>query len=240
MIMDDVEQALRQAVIKTALDLNRQGINRGTSGNVSVRWRDGMLVTPSGVDYDTMKPDDIVFVNAKGRAFGRLKPSSEWRFHLDILTSRQEVNAVVHAHPDHCTGLAICRREIPAVHYMIAAAGGPTIRCADYETFGTATLSHSIRLALADRMACLIANHGLITLGATLKKALWLAGEVETLARQYVLSLRIGDPIILSDQEIERVKEKFKTYGPDAQGSSSNGAPRRGPIIALPRSGPEQ
>ena len=216
--MDDSEFALRREIVATARQLNSTGINQGTSGNVSARWRDGMLITPSGVEYDTMRPGDIVFVDANGATGGRLAPSSEWRFHLDILNSRADIGAVVHAHPVHCTALAMCRKPIRAVHYMIAAAKGPVIECAGYATYGSKELSENILAALGEqRLACLMANHGMVAGGPNLAKALWLAVEVETLAHQYIIALQIGKPVVLDDAEISTVIEKFKSYGPGAQ-----------------------
>jgi L-fuculose-phosphate aldolase len=213
--MTDAEYALRREIVASCLVLERKGINQGTSGNVSVRWDGGILVTPSGLSYDTLAPEEVVYVEWDGTAHGPHNPSSEWRFHRDILRERPDLHAVVHAHPPYCTAHAIVGHDIPAVHYMIAAAGGPTIRCAPYHTFGTDELSQAAVEALRDRTACLLANHGLIACGPTLRRALWLAGEVETLARQYALSLQIGTPVVLPDAEIARVIEKFRTsYGP--------------------------
>lgn len=213
--MQDAEYALRKEVIETSRKMNTLGINQGTSGNVSARWEKGLLVTPSGIDYDTISPDDIIYMKMDGSYDHHLVPSSEWRFHRDILKKRRDVNAVVHAHPTYCTAISMTGRNIPAVHYMIAAAGGPTVRCAPYETFGTESLSHNAVKALRGRMCCLLANHGMIACGATLKKALWLANELETLARQYTVALQLGEPLnVLPDEEIAVVVEKFKTYGP--------------------------
>jgi L-fuculose-phosphate aldolase len=223
--MNDAEIALRKEIIESCRKMNAAGINQGTSGNISVRWEKGLLVTPSGADYDTMAPEDIVFMRMDGSHVGDLKPSSEWRFHRDILKSRKDVNAVVHAHPTYCTAVAITGRDIPAVHYMIAAAGGPTVRCAPYATFGTEELSKAAVKALKDRMCCLLANHGMIACGVNLKKALWLAVELETLARQYTVSLQLGKLNILPDDEIALVVEKFKSYGPRPK---SRGAKERG------------
>jgi L-fuculose-phosphate aldolase len=200
--------------------MDRQGINQGTSGNIGVRWRDGLLITPSGLAYDTMVPEDIIFLDMEGTPSGPHKPSTEWRFHRDILRERQDIGAVVHAHPPYCTAISIAGEDIPAVHYMIAAAGGPTVRCAPYATFGTATLSKFALRALVGRLCCLLANHGSIACGATLGKALWLAVELETLARQYFLSRQLGKPVILSDDEIDRVVKKFKSYGPRSKARS--------------------
>lgn len=212
--MTQDERELREEIVAACRQMNSAGINQGTSGNIGARWADGLLVTPSGVPYDELAPEDMVFMNFDGTYEGDIVPSSEWRFHLDIIESRQDVNAVVHAHPTYCTALAIKGLDIPAVHYMIAACGGPTVRCAPYATYGTEELSQNALEAMEGRTCCLLANHGMIATGPTLKKAMWLAIELETLARQYVVSLQIGGPNLLSDAEISRVIEKFKTYGP--------------------------
>ena len=197
--------------------MNTLGLNQGTSGNISVRTEGGFLVTPSGRPYGTMSPDDIVPMRFDGSHEGPLTPSSEWRFHRDILAARPEIGAVVHAHPVYATAFAICGQDIPAAHYMIAAAGGPTIRCGTYATFGTPELSAAALVALDGRRACLLANHGLIATGATLERAMWLAVEVETLCRQYAVALQLGIPVILPDDEIARVVAKFANYGLNAQ-----------------------
>lgn len=209
--------ALRREIVETCRAMNARGINRATSGNVGARCGDRLLITPSGLPYDAMSPEDIVAMPLEGdtgRYEGALAPSSEWRFHRDILRARPEVGAVVHTHSTYATALAICGREIPAVHYMIAAAGGPTIRVAPYATYGTAELSANALAALEGRSACLLANHGVIATGPDLQRALWLAGEVETLAEQYYLAQTLGVPRVLPDDEIARVVEKFKSYGP--------------------------
>jgi L-fuculose-phosphate aldolase len=203
----------RRAMIDACLTMNRIGINQGTAGNISVRWKDGLLITPSGIPYDEMTVDDIVFMDMNGTYSHPLAPSSEWRFHRDILHARGEVNAVVHAHPIHATAFAICGMEIPAVHYMIAAAGGPTIRCAPYETYGTEALSKAALEALLGRTCALLANHGIIAIGQDLREALWLAVELETLCKQYAIALQLGTPRVLEDEEIEKTIEKFKEYG---------------------------
>ena len=172
-----------------------------------------MLITPTSVPYDTMQADQIVFMRLDGDPGPTQRPSSEWRFHRDILKARPEVNAVVHAHPPFATILAIMGREIPAIHYMIACAGGDTIRCAPYATFGTEELSRHAVTALADRSACLLAHHGMIVVGTSLTKAMWLAVEVETLARQYHGCLQIGTPDVLSKAEIDNVRARMAGYG---------------------------
>ncbi len=193
--------------------MNALGINQGTSGNISVRHRDGLLITPTSVPYEAMTPEQIVFMDMNGAFADGARPSSEWRFHLDILRARPEVGAVVHAHPTYCTILAIMGLEIPPIHYMIAAAGGANIRCASYATYGTPELSAHAVAALEGRFACLLAHHGMIAVGPSLARALWLAVEVETLARQYHGCLQIGKPPLLSWDEIERVRVKMAGYG---------------------------
>lgn len=211
MTADELDK--RQAIIDACRRMNALGINQGTSGNISVRHVDGLLVTPTSVPYETMTPDQIVFMAMDGAHAPDQKPSSEWRFHRDILKARPDVNAVVHAHPTYCTILAIMGMEIPPVHYMIAAAGGDRIRCAPYATFGTVELSdHAVR-ALEGRLACLLDHHGMIAIGKTLEKAMWLAVEVETLARQYHGCLQIGQPPLLPSEEIERVRQRMAGYG---------------------------
>ncbi len=196
--------------------MNRAGLNQGTSGNISVRHGSTMLITPSATPYDAMRPEMIAAMPVDGEYgtwSGPLKPSTEWRFHLDILRSRPDAGAVVHAHPPYCTSLAIARRAIPACHYMIAAFGGTDVRCAPYATFGTAELSAHTLAALAGRQACLLANHGMIVCGPTLARAMWLAVELETIARQYWQALLIGGPVLLSDAQIAEAAAKFGSYG---------------------------
>jgi len=207
------DYAKRQSIVDACRDMNRLGINQGTSGNISLRHDDGMLITPTSVPYDAMEADQIVFMKLDSAPAAGQRPSSEWRFHRDILKARPDVNAVVHAHPPFATVLAIMGLEIPPVHYMIACAGGDTIRCAPYATFGTEELSRHAVAALADRSACLLAHHGMIVVGASLAKAMWLAVEVETLARQYHGCLQIGTPPLLSKAEIENVRTRMAGYG---------------------------
>jgi L-fuculose-phosphate aldolase len=218
--MNKEELGLRNEIIAACRSMNALGVNQGTSGNVSARYKDVMLITPSGVPYGDLKPADIAVMPIKGEYgswSGPLNPSSEWRFHLDIMRSRSEVGSVVHTHSTYATTLAICGKEIPAIHYMVAAAGGPTIRVAPYATYGTEDLSGLALKALEGRSCCLLRNHGVIATGASVGRALWLAVEIETLARQYYLSLAIGGAQILPDDEIARVVEKFKNYGPKSK-----------------------
>ena len=206
-------RALRLAVIATARQMNALGINRGKSGNVSVRIDGGFLVTPSGLPYAETSPNDIVAVDEDGVATGSRAPSSEWRFHRDIYAARGEARAIVHTHSPFATTLACLDRGIPPFHYMIAVAGGTDIRCAPYATFGTQTLSdHAVR-ALDGRNACLLAHHGMIAIGQALPATLALAVEVETLAEMYWRALQIGEPELLDDEEMARVLERFKGYG---------------------------
>lgn len=216
MSFDTDEDGLRRAIVAACRSLDASGLNQGTSGNISVRFRDGLLVTPSGLPYDAMSPADIVPMRMDGTAEHPLRPSSEWRIHRDVLLARPEVGAVVHAHPTYATAFAICRRDIPAAHYMIAAAGGPTIRCSRYATFGTAELSDATLEALEGRACCLLANHGLVATGRDLERALWLAVETEALCRHYAVALSVGAPVILPDDEIARNVKLFSSYGPHA------------------------
>jgi L-fuculose-phosphate aldolase len=206
----------RDALITTARAMNQSGLNRGTSGNLSLRHEDGMLITPSGVPYDELEPDAIVHVDARGEPRGGMRPSSEWRFHLDIYRARPEAQAILHAHPVHCTALACLNRPMPAFHYMVAVAGGRDIRCAPYATFGTQALSDHVLHALEGRRACLMANHGVLCFEATLPRALDLALEIEHLARTYLACLAAGEPVILDDAEMERVLLRFADYGPSS------------------------
>lgn len=201
-------------IIHTCLEMTRLGLNQGTAGNVSVRYMEGMLITPSGVPYERLNEEQIVFVGNDGRSETGKLPSSEWRFHQAVYHARLDVNAVVHNHAINCTGVSILNRAIPAIHYMIAAAGGNDIPCAPYATFGSQALSDHVAAAIVRRKAILLQHHGLIATGENLDKALWLAQEVEVLAALYLKLLPIADPVpVLGDDEIERVLKKFKTYG---------------------------
>ena len=204
-------------MIATALGMNAAGINRAKAGNVSARLSaggfDGFLITPTGVAYDRLSPDDIVAVARDGEARGRLAPSSEWRFHRDVYAARPDAGAIVHTHAPFCTTLACLGRGIPAFHYMVAVAGGRDVRCAPYATFGSQELADAAVAALAERRACLLANHGMIAIGADLDRALGLAIEVESLAETYWRVLQVGEPVLLADDEMDRVLAKFATYG---------------------------
>ena len=207
-----------QALLKTSQDLVRLGLNRGTSGNASVRTYNevgeaGFLITPSGIAVEDMAASDMVWMDFSGKVQGRKTPSSEWRFHLDLLAHKPQLNAVIHTHSMFATTLSTFQKDIPAFHYMIALAGGDSIRCAPYALFGSQQLSDYAIVAMQDRYACLLANHGLIAVGKNLEHALNITLEVETLCEQYVRALQMGEPHILSSQQMLEVLEKFKNYG---------------------------
>ena len=216
------EKALRRAVLDTALEMSRAGLSPGRSGNVSARFGQAMLITPSGMAYDALTPDDIVLVDGDGAVLGeQRKPSSEWRFHLFAYDARPDRHAIVHTHSMHATILACVEKPIPAFHYMVAAAGGKDIPVVPYATFGTDELGVHVAKGLKDRDAVLMASHGQIAIGETLSSALELAFEVETLAEQYYKVLLLGAaklaPGILSDEAMTEMVEKFKTYGQKSQ-----------------------
>ena len=210
------EKKLRKKIIALCLQMNATGLNQGTSGNISARYKKYMLITPSGIPYEDLKPADIAKMKVDSDDFkwtGTSKPSSEWHFHRAILKAKSDVHAIVHTHSTYATVISIARDSIPACHYMIAAFGGNTVRCAQYETFGTAELSASMLTALEDRTACLLANHGMVAGGKNLDNAMWAAVELETLSRQYYHAKLAGNMVILPDDEMALVLEKFKYYG---------------------------
>jgi L-fuculose-phosphate aldolase len=213
------ELKARCAVIETAFAMSRSGLSPGRSGNVSCRFKGGMLITPTGMAYADIRARDVVFVDGDGKVPGKKskKPSSEWRFHLAAYGARPDMNAVVHTHSMHATVLACAHKAIPAFHYMVAVAGGNDIPLVPYDTFGTEELARNVAKGLRKRNACLMANHGQIALGATLKSALELADEVEVLAKQYCKVLALGKLHLLSDEEMARVLKRFKSYGQRAQ-----------------------
>lgn len=225
--MTRTETDLRKAIVATACALAARGLTHGKSGNVSARWGDGFLVTPSGFPYEEMTAADVVAMTHDGRATGRHEPSSEWRFHASIYLARPEAGAVVHCHSPAATALSCHRRGIPAFHYMVAVAGGTDVRCAPYATFGTEELAALAVTALTGRRGCLLANHGQITLGAELGAALRLAGEIENLCDQYLRALAVGEPVVLSDAAMAEVLAKFETYGVRRPPAASKG--RRSP-----------
>ena len=225
--MTDEDLTLRRQMVDTCRKMNSTGINQGTAGNLSVRFGDGFLITPSSLPYDTMQPEDLVEMGWDGTYVGR-RPSSEWRFHRDILRARSDVNVVLHCHSLYATTVACHHKTIPAFHYMVGVMGGNTLRCAAYATFGTQALSDAALVALQDRMACLLGQHGQISLGTTLEGALWMAVEVETLSRMYAQALTLGEPPILPDEEMDRVIAQMKrmSYGLGPEGDGVNDVAR--------------
>ena len=202
-----------EEVIKYANMLNTENLSALRSGNISIRHDDGFLITPSGVKYSSLKYKDIVFVSLDGKFEEKnMKPSSEWRFHKDIYLNKTEANAIVHAHSTHATAVSTHGKSIPAFHYMVALAGGNDIKCADYATFGTEELSQNIIKALENRKACLMSNHGQVAFEKSLDKAFELAQEIENICHQYINTLKIGIPKILSKKEMKKVLEKVKDY----------------------------
>ena len=206
----------RKEVIKYSIKLNTTNLSPLRSGNISVRSVEnsveGFLITPSGKKYDTLKEEDIVFVSNKGGHDKNLKPSSEWRFHKDIYLKKPDAKAIVHAHSPHATAVSAHGKDIPAFHYMIALAGGDSIKCAKYATFGTQELSNNIINALENRKACLMSNHGQVAFGENLESAFELAEELENICHQYINTIKLGDPKILSSSEMDVILEKVKNY----------------------------
>jgi L-fuculose-phosphate aldolase len=233
-VSGDATQALRQAIIDAARGMNRDGLNRGRSGNVSARVPGGMLITPSAVPYDDLAPADLVALDLHGGRLdagaghaglegpdapispdagpGARRPSTEWRLHAALYAARPDAGAILHAHPPFATTLACLRRHIPPFHYMVAVAGGDSIRCAPYATFGSAELADHAVAALEGRTACLLANHGMVALGQSPGRALELAVEVETLAEQYWRALAVGAPVLLTAAEMKAALAAFRDY----------------------------
>ncbi|HHF4959515.1 L-fuculose-phosphate aldolase [Haemophilus influenzae] len=205
---------LSQKIIDTCLEMTKLGLNQGTAGNVSVRYKDGMLITPTGMPYHLMKTENIVYVDGNGKHEENKLPSSEWQFHLSVYHTRPEANAVVHNHSIHCAGLSILEKPIPAIHYMVAVSGTDHIPCVPYATFGSHELASYVATGIKESKAILLAHHGLITCGENLDKALWLAQEVEVLASWYLKLLSTGLEIpLLSKEQMQVVLGKFHTYG---------------------------
>jgi len=205
---------LRDGLVSTARRMSDLGLTPGTSGNVSVRTSSGFLITPSGIPYAELIPDDVVDIKTDGTIrIGQRTPSSEWQLHRDILAARADCEAIVHTHSLYCTTIACLRKPIPAIHYMIALANSDEIPCADYATFGSAELAANVVRALGEGRAALLANHGMVALGDSLASALRLAAEIETLAAQFWHALQAGVPVILDREELARVRAKFADYG---------------------------
>eukprot|EP00038_Savillea_parva_P003031 m.120182 g.120182 ORF g.120182 m.120182 type:complete len:272 (+) comp11050_c0_seq3:4513-5328(+) len=231
-----IHVVLRVRPMNTATATTR-GLHQGTSGNVSARVPGGLVITPSGMPYEDLKPEHMVLVDTAGGYYGPLLPSSEWRMHYDVYKHKPDAMAVLHAHPTYCTALAAQEKGIPAFHYMVAAAGAKEIKCAQYATFGTQELSDSIMTALSGgARACLMANHGMICYANNCRKALDLAVEVETLARQYHLATVAGQPTLLGDDEMDVILAKFRTYGKQESELAGLGSfDRKHAVIPPPR-----
>jgi L-fuculose-phosphate aldolase len=209
----NTRKSLSRNVIESCLAMNAQGINQGSAGNISVRFEDGFLITPSGIPYQQLRHEHIVFTDMDGNCRDSLAPSSEWRMHRDIYVNRPHAGAVLHAHSIFATALSCLRLDIPAFHYMVAVAGGSDIRCADYALFGTQALSDNMLAALDDRRACLLGTHGMICYHDNLDKVLGLGIEIETLAKQYWHARQAGDPVILDQAQMTEVLARFESYG---------------------------
>ena len=213
------EQEARDSIVAVMRALDARGLNRGTSGNVSVRWKDGMLITPSGVVPDELTSESIVFVDGNGKVpQGGFRPSSEWQMHLGVYARRPDANGVVHCHARYSTILACAGREIPSLHYMVAVGGGATVPLAPYDTFGSDGLAQGVVDTLDGRRACLMANHGLIAIGPDLRFAFAIAEEIEEQAAVYCGTLMIGGPQLLDTDEMGRVLDAFSRYGQRADG----------------------
>ncbi|MBD1165166.1 class II aldolase/adducin family protein [Pelagibacterales bacterium SAG-MED13] len=209
----------RNKIIEYSLKLNSTNLSPLRSGNISLRGKEndkeGYLITPSGKKYETLKPEDIIFMGLNEDAENidlTIKPSSEWRFHRDIYINKKEAQAIVHAHSPHATAVSSHGKPIPPFHYMIALAGGDDIKCAEYATFGTEELSRNVIKALKNRSACLMSNHGQVAFGKNLEDTFELAQEVENICHQYTIALRLGQPKILSFEEMKKVLDKAKSY----------------------------
>ena len=202
----------KKEVIKFAKMLNDKKLSALRSGNISLRYKNGFLITPSGQKYSSLKEKDIVYINLDGEYNKNQNPSSEWRFHQDIYNSKKNAKAIVHSHSTNATALSTHNKKIPSFHYMVALAGGVDIKCAKYATYGTRELSKNILKALNNRSACLIANHGQIAFGENLESAFELAEELENICHQYINTIKLGDPKILSSSEMDVILEKVKNY----------------------------
>ena len=211
------EDDARRDIIEACLEMNACGLNQGTSGNISIQYEDRMLISPSAVPYKMLTPDMIASMDLSGDMptswEGPRKPSTEWRFHWLSMKMRDDIEAVVHTHATYCTALSMLHKTIPACHYMVAAFGGMDVRCADYATFGTPDLAQNVIKALEGRTACLMANHGMVATGAGIEQAMWRAVELEALARQYQLALQVGEPVLLSEEQINETLKLFAGYG---------------------------
>jgi L-fuculose-phosphate aldolase len=214
------EGQARDTVVAAVRRLDALGMNRGSTGNASHRWVlegvDGMLITPTGMGADELQPADLVWVGTDGRVAGAWQPSSEWHFHLATYRARPDLQAVLHTHSTHAAALACLRYELPAFHYMVAVAGGDSVPCVPYHLFGTEALSQAVAGALHDRDACLMANHGLVAAGATMTRAMKVVQEIESLCEVYLKALAVGEPALLSREQMQEVIVRFRDYGKTA------------------------
>jgi L-fuculose-phosphate aldolase len=208
-----MERNIRRAIVEIYVALAGLGMNTGSTGNISVRFGSGMLITPTGCTEDTLRPGDVVHANFDGSSKAVLRPSSEWAMHAEIYAHVAGTHAVIHTHADHCVALSCLRKPIPAFHYMIHSFGGNDVPCVGYHPFGTRELGRAAAQALETRTACLLANHGMLSLGKTLQAAFDTALRLEAMARQYLLALSIGEPVLLSDKEMAVVARQFEDYG---------------------------
>lgn len=231
------ELIIRKEMIAACLKMNAAGLNIGTAGNISVRVPGGFLVTPSGIDYELLQPEQIVAMDFRDLYYGDYYPSSEWRFHSAILQHRPDANVVLHSHAIHCAILASCHMDIPALHYGIAGVGDDVIKCSGYEPFGTEGLSREALAALGQRHACLLGNHGVIVLGKTVSKAFQLLQEVEFLAQHYIGTLQLGGGVLLSKGQMQVVLERYKTYGKQPGEFQLSDAPREWQVVPPERGG---
>jgi L-fuculose-phosphate aldolase len=214
---DNNEAALRDAAVAAIRRLDTLGLNRGSTGNLSLRLGEGMLITPTGMGADDLRPQDLVWCGWDGSRRGEWEPSSEWHFHQAAYRARPDLRAVVHTHSTHAATLACLRRPLPAFHYMVAVAGGDNVPLVPYHLFGTEALSEGVAAALADRDACLLANHGLVAAGGTLARAMKVTLEIEALCEVYLKALAVGEPVLLDMQQMAAVIERFRSYGRSAR-----------------------
>ena len=211
--MTEMSEHLRQSLVDASREAEALRLNAGTSGNISVRTDKGMLITPTGVPSKSLRNEMIVEMDLDGAWSGEMTPSSEWALHAAIYKARPEVQAIVHAHPDNCVALSCAREPLPAFHYMIAGFGGDDIRCSKYAAFGSPELAGVTVEAIEGRTACLLANHGMVAVGATVAEAFGRTVKLETLARQYILCRSFSQPVVLTPDDLVEVKERYKTYG---------------------------
>lgn len=203
----------RASLVSGARAMDASGMNTGTTGNISLRIEGGMLITPTGIPSPLLQPEQMVTMRFDGSWEGTLRPSSEWEMHAEIYKAFPEAGAVVHAHPDHCVALSCLREPMPLFHYMVAGFGGDDVRCSDYALFASSDLAKAAVVALKDRTACLLANHGMIAFGKDLDTALARTVKLETLARQYLIARAAGTPVLIENSEIPAIRGRYKTYG---------------------------